>query len=160
MCIVEITEIAAQSGNLIAGVLSLNQKKAEGMYKTQQIINQGKEAENNAAMIRQESIETARRQKLNSILNMAKTKTNAAANNLALSSETVLNLEQDDIMQGNLNASATLKNSEEKAKRYINSANMFYQNASLNSLQVKRNYARDIYSLGMNSAMKIAQIFI
>ena len=126
MCVVEAV-------NAVTEFMDLNQQKIKGNYYTQQLINQGKESENNAAIVRQEGIEKARREKLNAILNMAKTKTNAASNNLALSSETVLNLEQDNLQEGKLNALNTLKSSERKAEQYINSANNYYQKAALNS---------------------------
>ena len=149
MCVVEIADA-------VGGIINLNQQKTIGKYRTLQLINQGKEAENNAAIVRQEGIETARKQKLNAILNMAKTKTNAAANNLAMSSETVLNLENDDIMHGNLNAEETLKKSERRAEQYIKTANNYYQNAALNSFQTKRNYRTGIFSLGAKSILESA----
>ena len=79
---------------------------------------------------------------------MGTTRTNAAAGNLASSSDTVLNLLQDNIQEGNLNASDTLKKSERQAKQYISSANNFYQNAALNSMKVKQNYKNGLFSLG------------
>ena len=111
-------------------------------------------------MIRQEGIEKARREKLNAILNMNNIKTKAAASNLSLASESVMNMIDDEKIKGENNALSTLNNSENRSKKYINMANSYYQNASLNSLYVKKNYGKGLYTLGHNSAMQVVQALI
>ena len=63
--------------------------KVQGKMEAKSLLEEAKTAKKQAAVERQEGVENARRQKLSSILNMAKEKTLFASNNIATTSQTV-----------------------------------------------------------------------
>ncbi len=115
-------------------------QKVIGDYQTKMIVKEAEIAENNAKYELQEGIEESRRQKLKSILNMGEQKSNIAAGNIALSSQTAINIVDDEKLNGELDALNTLKSSEHRAESYFQQADRLYENAGLNSFRNKKNY--------------------
>lgn len=114
--------------------------KAQSEFEAKEQIRQAKIAENQAVVERQEGIEEARRQKLSSILNMQKEKTIFASGNIATTSQTALNIYEEEETSGELTALNTLKKSESVSDNYLLKANDYYRKASLNSFKAKQTY--------------------
>lgn len=124
----------------VTSAKSAYNQKVIGDYQTKLITNEAKIAENNAKYELQEGIEESRRKKLQSILNMGEQKSNIAAGNIALSSQTAINILDDEKLNGELDALNTLKSSEHRAESYFQQADKLYANAGLNSFRNKQNY--------------------
>lgn len=118
--------------------------KVQGKMEAQTLLEEAKTVKKQAAVERQEGVENARRQKLSSILNMAKEKTLFASNNISTTSQTALNVFDDEKLNGELTALNTIKKSEETSDKYIKMANDYYKKASLVSLNSKQKQ-RDLY---------------
>ncbi len=123
-----------------------NYEKAYGNYKSQLLIQQANQARKNAAYEMQEGIEESRNQKLQSILNMGKVKSKIASGNIALSSQTALNLVDDEKLNGELSALNTLKVSQRRSDAYLQQTGQYYSNAQLNSFNNKNNYKNNLFS--------------
>ncbi len=142
--------------------VSLSQASAQKKVAAYQIEQSKKEAQNaelQAAYERQVGVEDARKQKLNSILNMHKEKAKFAGNNISLSSGTVLNLEDDLKINSELDALTTQNNSEQKAQNYLNKRNSLYQNAALISFNNKLNSSKTYAQLGINTLNSLPHSF-
>lgn len=156
MCVVE----ALQATSLLAGAVfqlpSARAEKKAGLYTVQQTIQQAKISERNAAIERQEGIESARKERLKAIQNMASVKTDIAAGNIFTSSTSALYLIDDEKTKGDLNAVDILNESEKRSQAYLNSAMQQYNNAALYTFNTKlryKNKGNSLLSKGVNSAV-------
>ena len=120
-------------------------------YQIEQERKNAKNAELEAAYARQEGVEEARRQKLNSILNMGNERVKFAQGNVALSSETVLNLEDDLRLNTEIDALTTQQKSERKAQSLLDKRDSLYANAELKSFNSKLNSFENLVNLGQNA---------
>lgn len=121
-----------------AEVKEMQTKKAESKYRVQVLTKQAKKAEQDAAYVRQEGIEEARRKRLNSILNMGEEKTTIAAGNIGLSSQMSINIMDDEKLNGELDALTTLKDADREAENYMYKAEQYYSDAGLTSFLSKQ----------------------
>lgn len=147
----------------VTSAKSAYNQKVIGDYQTKLITNEAKIAENNAKYELQEGIEESRRKKLQSILNMGEQKSNIAAGNIALSSQTAINILDDEKLNGELDALNTLKSSEHRAESYFQQADKLYANAGLNSFRNKQNYnfkQKTIWTNGIKSNNNNIQDFV
>lgn len=155
MCsIYDAVKAAVNVVTAVVEVKEIQTQRAESKYQTQLLTKQAKKAESDAAYVRQEGIEEARRKKLNSILNMGKEKTTLAAGNIALSSQMSINLIDDEKLNGELDALITLKDSEQKAQNYIYNAEQYYSNAGLTSFLSKQRYSNSLTTTFTNTLSK------
>ena len=63
-----------------------------------------------------------------------------AAGNLGVTSQTSLNIVDDEKLNGELDALTTLKTAEQKYATYIDKANQYYANAELSATKAKNAY--------------------
>ena len=140
MCVMQTLSAASEIVSMLGQFQSVRAEKAAGEYNAQQMIQQAKADERNAAYERQEGIENARKERLKAIQNMGNIKSHIAAGNLMTNSSTALNLINDEKINGDLNALDLLNSSEKRAQSYIDSANRKYQSASLTLFKTKKNY--------------------
>ena len=119
--------------------------KVQSEAESKALIEDAKTAKKQAAVERQEGIEESRRQKLSSILNMQKEKTLFASNNIATTSQTALNIFDDQKLNGELSALNTISESEKRSDKYLQTANDYYKQASLTSLKGKQAYKNTLF---------------
>ncbi len=146
-----ILSTAATAASAAVSLSQISAQKKATAYQIEQSKNQAKNAELQAAYERQEGIEEARQKKLNSILNMHNQKAKLAANNIALSSQSVLNMEEDLKLNSELDALTISQNAEKKAQYYLNKRNNLYQNAALISFNNKLNTNKAYVQLGTSA---------
>ena len=142
MC--SIYDAVQAAANLVVAAVEIKEiqtQKAESEYQTELYTKQAKKAEKDAAYVRQEGIEEARRKRLQSILNMGEEKTSLAAGNIGLSSQLAINIIDDKKLNGELDALTTLKDSEREAQKYMDSAEQYYSQAGLSSFKSSRTYS-------------------
>ncbi len=142
MC--SIYDAVQAAANLVVAAVEIKEiqtQKAESEYQTEFLTKQAKKAEKDAAYVRQEGIEEARRKRLQSILNMGEEKTNLAAGNIGLSSQMAINIVDDEKLNGELDALTTLKDSEREAQKYMDRAEQYYAQAGLTSFRSKNRYS-------------------
>lgn len=126
-------------------------RKAVNEYQANLTVKEAKIAENNAKYELQEGIQESRRKKLQSILNMGEEKSNIAAGNIALSSQTAINILDDEKLNGELDALNTLVSSERRAESYFQQADRLYANAGLRSFQSKQNFKTNTMQIWTNA---------
>ncbi len=107
-------------------------------YRNEQLLEEAKAANENAARERQEGIEEARTKKLQAILNMGKNTSKMASNNIATSSVSLLNLNKDEKLNAELEALSTLRNYNNRADNYERQADKIYSDYSLGKFNQKR----------------------
>ena len=140
MCVVTGLAIAQVAVSAINSYQQANALKYQSEIEAKSLIEKGKIAERNAAIERQEGIEEARNQKLSSILNMQKEKTLFASNNILTSSQTSINVFDSEKIGGELNALNTIKKADGRSDKYLQTANDYYQKASLTLFKGKQEY--------------------
>lgn len=143
MCVYETTEIINAVANVVSAVVQVQEarvEKAQYEYQTELYTSQAKKIENRATSELQDGIEKARRQRLNAILDGAEQTTTIAAGNLGVTSQTSLNIIDDEKLNGELDALTTLKTAEQKYATYIDKANEYYENAELSASKAKYAY--------------------
>lgn len=128
----------------IVGLKAAHSEKKAAEHQTEVLISQAKKAERNAAIERQEGIEDARQERLNAILNMSEQKATIAASNLATSSQTSLNIIDDEKLNGELEALNTLKEANRRSDSYLDTAEKYYNEASLNLFNSKMTFHKKI----------------
>ena len=160
MCVLDIAGEVLKATNIGKALNTLEENRRMGNYQATLMMEQGRQAERETAYQRQEGIEEARRKKLNAILKMGDKKAAIAARNIALSSQTALNLVDDEKLNGELNALTTLKKSEYTAKAYMDRANDYYRKAGLQSFKTKNNYRAGLRQLGTDFEMQFLREFI
>ena len=143
---VAATVAAGASTAITLSQISAQKKAAE--FQMEQSKKEAKKLEMEAAYERQEGIEDARRQKINSILNMTDSKAKLAGSNIAMSSGLVLNLEDDAKVNSELDALTTQKNSERKARNILDRRDGLYANAALTGFNSRLNTRNSYLQLG------------
>lgn len=136
-----VSAMAAVGSALLASAVKIQDaasKRKVELFQAEQNIKQAQIAERNAAYERQEGIDEARRQKLKAIQNMGVIKTNLASGNIYSSSETALNLADDEKFSGEMEALKLIDSSEKRAQVYFDSAQNYYARASLNKFRSKQ----------------------
>lgn len=152
MCTIGIIlQAAVQIASAAITTKAEHDKKVMGKYQAALMIKDAKNTENNAMYELQEGIEESRRKKLQSILNMGQQKSNIAAGNIALSSQTAINILDDEKLNGELDALNTLKSSQHRAENYFQSADRQYSNAGLRSFQTKQNFKTNTMKIWTNT---------
>ena len=147
MC--SIYDAVQAAANLVVAAVEIKEiqtQKAESEYQTELYTKQAEKAEKDAAYVRQEGIEEARRKRLQSILNMGEEKTSLAAGNIGLSSQMAINIVDDEKLNGELDALTTLKDSEREAQKYMDRADQYYSQAGLASFKSKNRYSNGLFS--------------
>ena len=142
MC--SIYDAVQAAANLVVAAVEIKEiqtQKAESEYQTELYTKQAEKAEKDAAYVRQEGREEARRKRLQSILNMGEEKTSLAAGNIGLSSQMAINIVDDEKLNGELDALTTLKDSEREAQKYMDRAEQYYAQAGLTSFRSKNRYS-------------------
>jgi len=151
MCVDPVT--AAITTAAAAAVTSAVEiKKTHDESKITQ--QQAKIQRDNAAVTMQEGIEESRRIKLNSILEMGKTKTQIASGNIMTESGTALNAVDTDKMNGDIEALSTLKSSFQTSKNYMTQADMLYKRASLSTENALYSGISNTINSGLNAYSK------
>ena len=142
--------VSAAAGTAVSAAISLSQSAAQKQAAAYQIEQQKKEAqkaEMEAAYERQEGVETARKQKLDSILKTGRERVKTAAGNIALSSSLAINLEEESSLNSELDALNTQNKAESRAQKLIDKRNSLYADAELTS-----------YNSSINSRMSYAKL--
>ena len=147
---IAIATAAAAATSTAVTLSQVSAQKKSAAYQLEQNKKEAKNLEMQAAYERQEGVETARRQKISAILNMADDKAKMAGNNISMSSDTVLNLERDVKINSELNALTTLQNSEQKAQNLLDKRNSLYHNTTLIAFNSKLNTKTTYNQLGNN----------
>ena len=88
---------------------------------------------------------------------MSETKTDIASGNINLSSSTSLNLIADEKLNGELDALVTLKNSETRAKNYMNQSQKYYKDAALKSFSGTNDFVNSLASTGLSLASNVSE---
>ncbi len=151
------TLVITETSNIL--MASANKKNELQAYegskiRTQMLVNQAKQSEQEALYERQEVIEESRNRKLKSILMMGDQKTKIAAGNLSVNSKTSLDLLNDEKLNGELDSLNVLKKSERNADLYTMKAQEYYQNAQLNSFNAKNRLSSNLMKISNNSSSK------
>ncbi len=131
----------------MAAIQQAQTQKAISEYQSKQLLNDAEHTDEQAGEIRQEGIEQARTRKLKSILEMGKEKTDAASGNIATTSDTLLKINENTKLAGELDALNTLRDSEFRAENKIYQADKLYSNLALNRYKTSSDY--------LNSTMRI-----
>lgn len=158
MVVMAIASAAAAATSTAVGLSQASAQKKTAAFQMEEAKKQAQKAELEAAYERQEGVEDARRQKLSAILKMSDTKVKMAGNNIALSSSTVLNMENDAKINSELDALTTQNNAEKKAQSLIDKRNSLYQNAALISFNNRLNSSSAYAQLGTNYLNNLSQI--
>ena len=147
MCIFETVDAISTAINIAATAAEVHSsfvEKQNAKNETNAIIHQAKVAERNAALERQEGIEDARQKKLNAILNMSEQKANIASSNLATTSETSLNIMDDEKLNGEIEALSTMKEATRRSDNYLESAKKYYHQAAMHSFNSKMKFHKKL----------------
>lgn len=147
MCGIQSLDAISSAINIVATVADVHASFVErqtSKNETNAIIHQAKVAERNAAIERQEGIEDARQKKLNAILNMSEQKANIASSNLATTSETALNIMDDEKLNGEIEALATINESTRRSDNYLESAKKYYNQAAMHSFNSKMKFHKKL----------------
>ena len=162
MCVYEAADIVRGAIEVFRAVdmyQEVQETKAQSEIETRTFISEAKTVERQAAVERQEGIEESRRQKLSSILNMQKEKTMFAANNIATTSQTTLNILGDENLNGELMALNTLEEAENRSDNYLSKAKDYYNKASLSSFKGKQAYKKALLkNLEGEAAMLVSNL--
>lgn len=155
MCtILSATTAAVGVLSSLISVQSAYSEKKAAKHQTEVLISQAKKAERNAAIERQEGIDEARREKLDAILNMSEQKATIAASNLATTSQTSLNIMDDEKLNGELEALTTMKDAQRRSDAYLDSAEKYYNEAALNSFNSKLAFQKKL----VNTATRLSSL--
>lgn len=152
MCVFESYDVVTFIKDVVTSVVYTTEyqsAKAQTEYNNQLLENEAKSLKKEAAEVRQEGIEEARRKKLNAILNIAEDKTDVAASNLSVNSLTALNLFDDEKLNADIEAQNVLNSAEKKSNAYLEKSNEYYRKAQLSSYNFKNRYKQKYFnSLG------------
>lgn len=153
MCTLTAAAVTIAAANFGLKIKEAFEAKGESDYQKNILMNQAKQAQNDAAYERQEGIEESRRKKLQSILKMGDEKAAMASGNIALSSSTALNVVDNEKMSGELDSLSILKSSEKSAKNYMRQSRKYYEQASLTSFRGKKNFVNSLLgsTIGLGS---------
>ena len=143
---------------IFGGFNELYEQKALADYQNKQLLEQAKQARENAARERQEGIEEARNRRLQAILNMGDEKVAFATSNISLNSLTAINQTDNLKLNGELDALTTLKNANNRAEAYTRQADSIYSNYALGKYKAKRNFQKGMINEIQNTAMEVGKI--
>ncbi len=155
MC--ELTTIAFATASVISAATaaySASTQKAAAKYQANLYVQEAEKAKTDAAYERQTGIEEARNQRLQAILNMGDAKAAIAAGNIATSSQTAVNIIDDEKLNGELEALTTLRDSEKRAQDYLYQADQYYAQAGLTSFKSKSEYTKSMLNTFGSSISK------
>lgn len=139
MCLIlDGIQLALSVGNAIYQERKSNTEKAIGEYQTNMLIKQAKKEEEKAKDEYQTGVEESRQAKLKSILRMGTNKAQIAGANIALTSSTALNLQQDEKYLGELESLNIFQQHKKNADAYLESSSNYYDKASLQSFKTKQ----------------------
>ena len=141
---IALTQTALQ---VTSGIQQANAQKAQYEYEAQIARNNAKIAQQNADQKRQEGIEEARMLKMKSIQNANSQKAAIASNNIDVNSGNSLNIINDTLTMGELDALNTRYNYETSALNFEQQANNYNNKARLNSI-AERNINTPLNVLG------------
>ena len=137
----------------VAKVRERNIKKAVEEYQTNQIIQEAHKLEDSAAEVRQEALENVREKRLQTILAMGQEKSSFAAGNLAASSMTLFDINNDEEQKSDLESLKIMNSAERKAKNYLLQADNKYSSAELKAFTSEQNRISDNYSIASGFAL-------
>ena len=141
MCIVTSTIMAATTmltavASTAIGIKSASDTSKIQEFQAMQDIEQAKIAERNAIYERQEGIESARQRRLDAIQKVGTQQAIISSGNIMTSSATALNLFNDETLSGEIDALNLIDASEQKAEKYVESAQKLYANAGLKNFKL------------------------
>lgn len=151
MCVLEIASVVSDGLSLYTQIQSIRNERAVGKYNVEQSIKQAQLAEKKAAYERQEGIEDARERRLKAIQAAGSRMTSIAAGNISMASSTALNAVDDEKLGGEVDALRILESSERQAESYMDTAQNYYAQASLQSFKSKNTYKDKLISLYSNN---------
>lgn len=153
-----ITMAAAGLITAAASAYSASTEKAAAKYQSELYVKDAEKAKSDAAYERQTGIEDARNKRLQAILNMGEAKTTIASGNIATSSQTALNIIDDEKLNGELDALTTIRNSEKKAQDYLYQSDQYYAQAGLTSFKSKSQYTKTMLNTLSSFAKSEAEL--
>ena len=152
MCVLSIIpQLLTTAISTIQTITGDSAQRKIAAYQMEENRQKAKKAEMEAAYERQNGVEEARRQKLNSILNMGNEKAKLAGANIAMSSGTVLNLADDLKLNSELESLTTLNQAERKAQDLMDKRNSLYADSSQIRFNSKLKTLNSRYQLGNSS---------
>lgn len=162
MCVLNpITAVSAVVSLVSTAVVGIKNtivaNKQQKIAEKQNILK-AKIAERNAAYERQEGIEDARQKRLKSIQNIGSYKASVAAGNIMTTSESAINLFDDEKLSGELDALKLLNSSERRAESYLNSAQSYYNNAEYLKYKRKQSWIDSGISFGLSAGNTILNL--
>ncbi len=138
-----VSTIATAAATLVAAAVSAQQiqtQRTVAKYQVRQMEEQAERNKKNAEKQRNDGLEEARNKRLQSILRMGDSKAKMAAGNLASSSVTLLNVNEQQKLNGELEALNVLEDAEYNAENSEFQAEKLYTNAALTSYNSKQQY--------------------
>ena len=158
MCTMSTAATAAAA--LLATVVSAQQiqtQRTVAKYQVRQMEEEARRNKKKAEEVKTEGIEEARNQKLQAILKMGESTAKLAAGNLSSSSVTLLNVNQQHKLNGELEALNKVSDSEKSAENYEFQAEKLYSNAALTSYNSKQQYRMGMMKIVSNSANSLSK---
>ena len=149
-----VASVVSTVSSVVIGLKQAADYSSIQKYQAEQNIVQAKIAERNAVYERQEGIEDAREKRLNAIKNIGTKMAVTASGNIMTSSETALNIFDDEKLSGEIDALKQIDSSEKRAQSYMDSAQYYYANAALKTYQsnntIKNGLMYQSFNLGGN----------
>ena len=155
-----VSTAAATASALLAAAVSVQQIQTQRTVAKYQVSQMKEEAIRNkkkAEEARIEGTEDARNKKLQAILKMGDSTVKLAAGNLSTSSLTLLNVNQQHKLNGELEALNSINNSEKRADNYEFQAEKLYSNAALTSYNSKQQYKMGMMKIASNTASSFSK---
>ena len=131
------------------------QKEIES-YENEQIIQAAKREEEKASEEIQEGVEEARNKRLQTILSMDKEKAAFAAGNLATSSLTLNEINEDEKAMNELSVLKTMNDAERRARNNLIQADKYYTNAALNTVKSEQAFRNSMMTIMTNTSVNAA----
>lgn len=160
MCIQQdgFGDVLTSITSVFMGFTELYEQKAIDDYQNKRILEQAKQAGEEAARERQEGIEEARNKRLQAILNMGDEKVSTASGNIAISSLTTINQLDNVKLSGELDAINTLKDANRRSESYIRQADNLYSDYALGRFNSKRKFRNGIIKQTEKTAQTAVKI--
>ncbi len=158
MC--SVSTAATTATALLSAAISVQQIQTQKTVAKYQVQQMEAEAEHNKRLAekeREEGIEEARNKRLQAILKMGDSTAKLAAGNLASSSVTLLNVNDQHKLNGELEALNTLNTTENNAENREFQAEKLYSNAALTSFNSKQQYKMGMMKVVSNTASSLSK---
>ena len=155
-----VTTVATAATALLAAAVSVQQIQTQRSVAKYQVRQMEADAERNkkiAEQEREEGTEDARNKRLQAILKMGSSTAKLAAGNLSASSATLLNVNEQHKLNGELEALNTLNNAENNAENLEFQAEKLYSNAALTAFNSKQQYKMGMMKVISNTANSISK---